>query len=137
MSWVKVQLQAESVGRRQTGGGWNPNPLIVDASLFPNTFQTHVLGRQFPLTGGGTPFSFSNGVFTGTGVLAVFSGPIIPGQTNVPIYGSIFFTSVTPPVPTPEPATLLLLGTGIACTALRFARKGNIGRNRNCTSIGQ
>jgi len=117
-------------------GGWSPDPMIVQASLFPN-LQTNVLAVNFNGIGGGPPFSFSNGIYTGTGYVSVFSGNLDPGQINVPIYGYITFTSVTPPVPTPEPSTLLLLGTGITGMALRFARKGTIGRNRNCMSIGQ
>jgi hypothetical protein len=98
-------------------GGISPNPVISTAS-FGVSGDTNVLPVNFDNAGGGIPFTFSNGTFTGAGRLGIFTEfNLQPGDTNVPVYGSIFFTSIDPPFPTPEPGTLAMLGMGLAGVA--------------------
>ncbi|HEX3558618.1 MAG TPA: PEP-CTERM sorting domain-containing protein [Pyrinomonadaceae bacterium] len=88
---------------------------MLDTAAFGVSGPTNILPVNFLDTGGGILFTFSNGQFTGTGRFAIFVPVNLhPGDTNVPVYESIFFTSVNPAFPTPEPATLTLLGTGLA-----------------------
>lgn len=102
------------------GNGVSPNPFVVEG-IFLGTSDSITI--VFP--NNTNTFTFFDGVYSGTGRFGVgFSGSLHPGQT-VAIHGNIFFTEpVTPPIPTPEPATLTLLGAGLAGAALR-ARKGH------------
>ena len=95
----------------------SPNPLIIPAILAIRP-ATQVVGMNFSVQQTVQPFSFIFGEFSGTGGLVAFANNIRGFPDDGIVSGNVFFTSLEPPHPTPEPASILLFGGAGAALAL-------------------
>jgi len=99
-----------------------PNPMIVQARVAIRP-STQVVG--FDLAGPTIiNFSFTSGEFSGTGGFSVGAQPIrFPGFPDDGIVlGAVFFSTLNPPHPTPEPTSILLFGSAVLLGLFRRRR---------------
>jgi len=85
-------------------GGWSPDPMIVQASLFPN-LQTNVLAVNFNGIGGGPPLASQMGYIRAQATSACSQGISIQDKStsNIWLY---HFHQRNSPVPSQRPSTL-------------------------------
>lgn len=94
-----------------------PNPLIIQARIVIRP-SNQVVGVDFSALRSVYDFSFTSGVFTGTGGFSASARNIRGFPEDGIVFGSVFFTSLSPAHPTPEPATILLFGSAGAGLAI-------------------
>jgi hypothetical protein len=89
-----------------------PNPLIVQASLAIRP-ANQVVGMNFSVLGSIQTFSFTSGEFSGTGGFSAAANNLRGFPDDGIVFGAVFFTSLNPPHPTPEPTSILLFGSAL------------------------
>jgi len=106
----------------------SPNPIIVQARLAIRP-SNHVVGMDFSALRSIYDFSFTQGEFSGTGGFGTGANNIRGFPEDGIVFGNVFFRSLDPPHPTPEPTTMLLFGSaGVGLMLLRRYRAGRIQR---------
>jgi hypothetical protein len=100
--------------------GASPGEMTFTFELQPYT-PSNVLGISSPFVR--TPITFTTGGSTIEGSLFIATFNLTPFFPSHNIGGNVVFTNASPPHPTPEPATLLLLGTGLAGVATKVYRR--------------
>ena len=108
-------------------GGAGGTSLTAALSGVPKkTDDDQTIGIDF--NNAAIPFTFDNGVTMGSFSLIVNDLSFAEGATNVPLTGSIINatqTSSTALLVTPEPASLILFGTGLTAVAARLRRRAS------------
>ena len=99
-----------------------PNPLIIQGRLAIRP-SVQVVGIDISALRSIHDFSFTAGEFSGTGGFSVGANNIRGFPEDGIVVGVVFLTSLDPPHPIPEPATILLFGSaGLALMLLRRYR---------------
>ena len=125
--WLTVNLTSGSWGQANVSGNWSVNPLFWQQ---PNGYGSGVITFHLG-NGNGDPdwffFKLDTGALNGTFTITnIGEGG---GLSNMNLWGAgeglppCTTPICEPPLVTPEPGTMLMLGTGLALLAARLRRR--------------